>query len=138
MCMAFYSYDRVAQFSDSDAAGFIHFSRLACFVEEAEHAFLARSGYPVQVQNPEAYRWPRIQFQANFNCPIFPFDSIRVDLQPGQVGKSSVLWKWTIWKDQVDSPAAGGEMKTVCCQLRNGQIEAVPLPDDLRALLLSV
>lgn len=135
--MAFYSYNRVAHFSDSDAAGIIHFSRIACFVEEAEHSFLERAGYPIQLQNPEAYRWPRIQFQATFNRPILPFESVRVDLNPGLVGNSSILWKWSIWKQNISDPLVVGEMKTVCCRQRGGQIEKTRLPDDLRALLLS-
>lgn len=135
--MAFYSYSRMAQFSDSDAAGIVHFSRIACFVEEAEHSFLEGAGYPVQLQNPEAYRWPRVQFQASFNRPILPFETVSVELYPGYVGTSSILWKWSIWKKNIPDPMMVGEMKTVCCFQRGGRIEKARLPDDLRALLLS-
>ncbi|MEX2607467.1 MAG: acyl-CoA thioesterase [Kiritimatiellia bacterium] len=135
--MAVFSYKRIAQFSDTDAAGIVHFSRIACFVEEAEHSFLERAGYPIQMLNQDTFRWPRVQYKATFNRPVFPFESLSVDLYPGHLGKSSILWKWKIRKKNVSDPAAFGEMKTVCCRQSGGQLEKAPLPDDLRALLLS-
>jgi acyl-CoA thioester hydrolase len=135
--LAFFSYNRVAQFSDSDAAGIIHFSRIACFVEEAEHSFLERAGYPIQIQNPDAYRWPRVAYKATFHLPVLPFETLRIELYPGHVGNSSILWKWTVWKKNFSDPVIVGEMKTVCCLQSGGQIEKASLPDDLRALLLN-
>lgn len=38
-------------FADTDASGLAHFSKMLCYVEIAEHAFLASIGIPVFSNN---------------------------------------------------------------------------------------
>lgn len=135
--MAFYSYDRRTHFSESDAAGIIHFSKYACFVEEAEHAFLGKQGFPIEVHNPARYRWPRVSFSASFDSPIFPLQDIRISLDPRCVGKSSITWRWVIFDKNTMTPLCKGEMKTVCCRLNGNKLDACPLPEELRNKLSS-
>lgn len=135
--MASFDYDRLTQFSESDAAGIIHFSKIACYVEEAEHAFLESAGFPVEIHNPKALRWPRVFYKAEYGLPILPLQKITVQINSIYVGRSSVNWKWYILSENKKSTLCEGEMKTVCCILRDGKIEVCPLPDDLRSVLFS-
>lgn len=135
--MAFFTYDRITQFSECDAAGVIHFSKIACFVEEAEHAFLFYAGYPIELFDPNAYCWPRVNYTASYTSPLLPFTKICVSLQPLQVGTSSVNWGWQITDLKQKNSFCEGEMKTVCCLRKNGKMETNSLPDDLRIKLLS-
>lgn len=133
--MAFFTAYRKATFADSDAAGIIHFSRFAVYVEEAEHLFLQKEGFPLLPRNPEALRWPRIRFQAEYLRPVFPLEDIQIELNPHRVGTSSITWHWKIYRQGSFELSARGEMKTVCCKLDHGQTAPCPLPESLRNLL---
>lgn len=135
--MAFFFYDRTTQFSESDAAGIIHFSKIACYVEEAEHHFLAKAGFPVNLQDLSSCRWPRVNYKCSFSHPILPFQSIRITLAPIYVGKSSINWSWLIVDKVSGSGLCKGEMKTVCCKQEGERLEVCPLPEDLRKQLFT-
>lgn len=135
--MAIFHYPRLTQFSESDAAGMIHFSKIACYAEEAEHACLKLAGFPIELYNPEAYRWPRVNFHANYLRPISPLVPIEIQIQPRILGRSSITWHFTIFDRKRETVFCKGEMKTVCCLQVNGQLNVSPLPEELREILLS-
>jgi len=135
--MATFQIDRLTQFSESDAAGIIHFSKVACYVEEAEHAFYAQAGYPIELQNAKSLRWPRVNYTANYSKPIFPFQKIRILLKPACVGTSSINWSWAIKDITTNDSLCSGEIKSVCCVMKKGIIAVSPLPDDLKKKLFS-
>jgi acyl-CoA thioesterase FadM len=130
--MSLFYIDRISQFSETDAAGIVHFSKIACYVEEAEHAFFAQAGYPIQLHDLEALRWPRVEYKASYGKPIFPFQAIRVHLKPLHIGTSSIKWNWSIKDGSSKKSLCGGEMKSVCCVVKNGKVEVCPIPSDLR------
>lgn len=133
--MAFFHMNRLTQFAESDAAGIIHFSTVARYVEEAEHAFLTSAGFPIDLRHPQSLRWPRISYHANFTHPILPLQAVKICLSPLYVGRSSVNWKWSILSGEAESMMCEGEMKVVCCRLNQGKLEVIPLPEPLRARL---
>ena len=126
--MAFYSYHRKTQFAESDAAGVIHFSRFAVYVEEAEHALLASMGVAVDLQSSTALHWPRVHFEASYTAPCHPFADIRVDLDPEGIGESSIEWAWTVTDGTQKVVVAKGVMKTVCCLSDGKGMRSCPLP----------
>jgi acyl-CoA thioester hydrolase len=134
--MAIFYYPRLTQFSESDAAGIIHFSKIACYAEEAEHACLRQAGFPVKIFNPTAYRWPRVNFHANYILPIPPLFPVEVQLQPRALGRSSITWQWSIFDTKHETVFCKGEMKSVCCLLQDGKLCTCPLPEKLRKKLL--
>lgn len=135
--MACFVYSRTPAFADSDAAGMVHFSRVACYVEEAEHAWLAERGFPIRTADPEAPRWPRVRFEAEYLRPLFPLEPVEVELSAAETGNASITWDWTLRRRGAAEPAARGRMKTVCCLKRGEGLEPCPLPEDLRRGLVS-
>jgi len=131
------TYKRKTMFADSDAAGLIHFSRCALYVEEAEHCLLERLGFPVVPLTPGSLRWPRVQFQSNFARGLFPLQMIDVKLVVERVGNASVQWRWSIWQGTHADPAVHGMMKTVCSRVEGNTLTAIPVPRPLREKLLS-
>jgi acyl-CoA thioesterase FadM len=130
--MAAFVYSRTPAFADGDAAGVVHFSRLACFVEEAEHAWLTGAGCPVALDAPDALHWPRVAFSAEYLRPVRPFQSLEVRLVALRAGRASLEWDWEI---RVDGDlAARGTMKTVCCRKVGEELKAVDLPERLRGM----
>lgn len=128
-----FEYHRIPSFAEGDPAGLIHFSRLACYVEEAEHTFLARAGFPVDLQADPAIHWPRVSFSAEYLAPATPLQKITVRLTHAEAGRTSITWTWEIHHDR--HPLARGTMKTVCLMQAGNTPTPSPLPDDLRRQL---
>lgn len=101
-----YCHQRCVSFSDTDAAGVVHFSRILCYVEEAEHALLKRLEIPLF----EGGGWPRVDVHCSYHAPIMPDDTIEVVISPEQLGRSSILWKFEITRS--GDLCASGSVKT--------------------------
>jgi len=126
--MSGFSYFRTVSFSECDPAGVAHFSRMACWVEEAEHEFLKQAGYPVQLDSPAALYWPRLSYSAEYASPIRNGEAVQVILQ-GQPGTTSITWSWSILHEE--SLIAKGTMKTVCCQKHEQKLVPREVPQNL-------
>jgi 4-hydroxybenzoyl-CoA thioesterase/acyl-CoA thioester hydrolase len=129
--MAVFVYKRVPAFADTDAAGMVHFSRLAQYVEEAEHAFLEQAGHPIDLRSPDALYWPRVAFNAEYLAPVPPLREIEVVLKAIRPGRSSLTFDWEIRAG--GSVAAKGTMKTVCCRKTDGGLKPAELPKNMAA-----
>jgi len=96
----------------------VHFSRLLCYVEEAEHTLLAELNIPLM----DGGGWPRVSVECNYFMPLAPNDAVEVILIPEKVGSSSIHWSFNILRDGKD--VAKGSMKTV-------RVDADGKPSDL-------
>lgn len=133
--MSIFVSQRLTQFSESDAAGVIHFSNYAKYVEECEHMFLFKQGFAIQPGNLNSLLWPRLTFKAEYLRAIMPLEMIQVELDPARVGHSSITWSWAIWNSGRKEKMAQGEMKTVCCKAKGGKMHPIQLPEELRIKL---
>lgn len=100
-------YQRRVQFADTDAAGVVHFSRILCYVEEAEHDLLMKLDIPVL----DGGAWPRVHVECDYTAPAKAGDSLNVCLSPAKLGHSSILWAFAITCGGRD--VAAGSIKTV-------------------------
>lgn len=133
--MSLFVTRRMTQFAESDAAGVIHFSNYARYVEECEHIFLSKQGFAIQPGNLNALLWPRLKFRAEYLRPVMPLQMIQIELNASRVGHSSITWSWSIWSGGSQEKLAHGEMKTVCCKAKGGKMHPVEIPEELRAIL---
>jgi len=85
-------YQRRVAFADTDAAGVVHFSRILCYVEEAEHSLLSELGIPLM----DGGGWPRVHVECEFLAPIKPGYELEVVISPAQLGNSSVTWQFSV------------------------------------------
>jgi len=123
-----YRHQRCVSFSDTDAAGVVHFSRLLCYVEEAEHALLGRLSIPLLDNGG----WPRADVSCSYRAPIMPEDTVEVIISPEKLGVTSIRWKFEITsRGQL---CAEGSMKTVRV---NGEGKPTPLEKSWREKLES-
>jgi len=121
-----FSHQRRVAFADTDAAGVVHFSRILCYVEEAEHAFLAQQGIPLLGNGG----WPRVHVECDYSAPLRPEDTADISISPDKIGGSSIVWKFEIRCG--DKLCASGSMKTVRV---NAEGKPVPLDEAWRAKL---
>ena len=100
-------YQRCAQFADTDAAGVVHFTKILCYAEEAEHDLLASVGIPLLAGGG----WPRVKLSCDYTGPVQTGDLVKVAISPSQLGNSSIVWKFLMSCN--GNEVARGEMKTV-------------------------
>ena len=105
-----YRHHREVAFADTDAGGWVHFPNILRYVEEAEHAFLKSRG--VTVFDRALGGWPRVNVHCDFAKPLQFGDRVEVQLAIGQIGNTSVTWKFEIQNEAGECAARGG-MTTV-------------------------
>ncbi len=113
-------YQRRVQFADTDAAGVVHFSRLLCYAEEAEHDLLRRVGIPLLGDGG----WPRVHVDCDYLAPVRPGESVEVAIAPEEIGRSSVGWVFSVSTSGAE--VARGRMKTVYVDEQGSPAEIRP------------
>ena len=121
-----FEYTRRVRFHETDAAGFVHFSKLLCFVEEAEHEYLESLGVVVF---SEQQGWPRVKVNIDYRKPLKFEDQVLVELRIFSLGESSIHWEFRILSES--NVVALGTMVTVRLD-KDGK--SVPLGDLLKVL----
>ncbi|MGJ8643897.1 MAG: acyl-CoA thioesterase [Luteolibacter sp.] len=122
-------YECEVAFADTDASGWVHFSKILQYPERAEHDFLEKSGLVVFDRSQGG--WPRVRVVCDYARPLTFQDKITVELAVGRVGSGSVTWLFQILKDD-GKVAASGEMVTAKV---NNQGKPAKLEDAERAVL---
>ncbi|MBT8036021.1 MAG: acyl-CoA thioesterase [Verrucomicrobiae bacterium] len=102
-----HSYKRQVSFADTDAAGVVHFSRLLCYAEEAEHDLLEKLGIPLL----DGGGWPRVHVDCDYLNPLGVGDTVVVTIAPESLGRSSVLWSFSMKNNE--KVVARGSVKSV-------------------------
>ena len=100
-------YQRCAQFADTDAAGVVHFAKILCYAEEAEHDLLASLDIPLLGDGG----WPRVKLSCEYTGPVRAGDNVEVSISPSQLGTSSIVWQFSM--SCHGKRVASGEIKTV-------------------------
>ena len=102
------AYTRRVHFADTDAAGVVHFSKILCYVEEAEHAYLLSLGLDVV---SEREGWPIVKVDVDYRRPLRFNEEVDISIEPFSCGRSSVSWSFAVFCDGV--MAAEGIITTV-------------------------
>jgi len=105
---------RKVEFSDTDMAGIVHFSRLIVFMENAEHAFMEALGGSVSMHYEDhEIGWPRVAVSCEFVSPARFNEIVDLHLRVLHKGTSAVTYGFDI---KVGDRLVGrGKMTSVCC-----------------------
>ena len=127
MTTAFVTSRRV-EFSDTDAAGIMHFAAFFRMKEQAEHELLRSVGLSVVSQDAEGtISWPRVSAKCDFSAAARFEDVLQIEVRIGRLGAKSVTYAHRFVKDGQE--LATGEITAVCCRIRNGQPpQSMPIP----------
>lgn len=123
---------RRVEFSDTDLAGIVHFSKFFIYMEAAEHAFLRHIGTSV-VSEHEGNRigWPRMSASCDFKAPAFFQDELTVTVRIARIGNKSLTYHHAIKRD--DTLIAEGEIGVACCVCNPGEkMRAIEIPVGIR------
>ena len=102
-----HTYKRSVHFADTDAAGVVHFSRILCYAEEAEHDLLRSLGIPLLGDGG----WPRVHVHCDYLLAVEYGETLDIVISPENIGGSSIAWSFFISREGVR--VAQGSMKTV-------------------------
>lgn len=131
---------RRVEFSDTDAAGIMHFSAFFRFMEQAEHDLLRSVGLSV-VMNDEVTQagggklsWPRVHAHCDFRAPAHYEDVVDIDVTITRLGEKSASFEFRFLLH--DKELATGEITSVCCRMTPGRPpQGVVIPEWYRVKL---
>ncbi len=119
---------RKVEFSDTDMAGIVHFSRLIVFMENAEHAFLESIGASAAMRcDGREIGWPRVAVACEFVSPARFNEVVDIHVRVLRKGRTSITYGFEI---RVGERLVGrGEMTSVCCEmLPDSGPRPIPIP----------
>lgn len=105
-------YHRPVHFSETDAAGVAHFSRLAAFIEEAEHDFFHSRG--VLAIGPN-FGWPRIRMEINYRSPCSFGDLLEIHLSNPVFHHSTLQYDFKAIRMPAPGETPDPEKETIVC-----------------------
>jgi acyl-CoA thioester hydrolase len=129
MATAFVTTRRV-EFSDTDAAGMMHFVAFFRMMEQAEHDLLRSVGLSVVMHDAEGkISWPRVSAKCDFQAAARFEDLLQIEVRVTRIGERSVTYGHRFLRD--GQPLASGEVTCVCCRIREGSPpESMAIPAD--------
>jgi 4-hydroxybenzoyl-CoA thioesterase/acyl-CoA thioester hydrolase len=129
---------RRVEFSDTDAAGIVHFARFFIYMESAEHEMLRSVGLGV-MQPAEGHHvsWPRVAVSCDFQKPAKFEDVLDVEVVVDRIGEKSVTYTFRFLRG--DQLLATGKTTAVCCRIEHGQPpKSMLIPPDIQAKLAAL
>ncbi len=130
MAKEFVTKRRVA-FAETDMAGIVHFANYFRYMEDAEHELWRSVGISVvqPAGDGSLLTWPRVHACCDYRKPIRFEDEVEIRIRVSRSGSKALRFsfRFVLSGEQV----AEGLLVAVCCLFRNGQLEAVPIPDSV-------
>jgi acyl-CoA thioester hydrolase len=126
-----FSIKHSVQFSETDAAGVVHFSNYFRWMEMVEHAFFRSLGLSVMMTH-EAVEigWPRIACSCEYHGPARFEDEVTLKLRVTKVGGKSLSYEVDFLKG--DALLAKGKLTSVCVALQDATFKAIAIPPAMR------
>ena len=124
---------RTVNFSETDAAGIVHFSWFNRYMEEAEHALWREAGMSIAGARDRNVGWPRVAAAFEFHRPLRFEDAFETWIRIDAITEKSITYACYVTKGEVR--VATGRMTIACAErLPDGTIRSRPIPDDIAAL----
>lgn len=120
---------RKIEFSDTDMAGIVHFTRFFIFMESVEHEFLRSLGTSVStIIDGNEIGWPRLAASCEYLKPLRFEDEIDIHLSVKKKGNKSLTYQFHFTHE--GSEVAIGEVTTVCCITNPGEkLQPISIPE---------
>lgn len=125
--------ERRVAFADTDAAGIAHFSRMLCWVEEAETSFLREQGHKLYTIDDDgaARGFPKVGIEVKFLHPVRFDERVLVELTLERIGRRSLNYRFQI-VGEGGEVAAEGQWAVAHVEIdRGGKLRGIELPPGL-------
>jgi len=124
-----------AHFSDTDAAGIVHFSTIFFWVEATEEAIFRHLHLPfLKTDGAKLSGFPRVRVECDYLFPIYRDDVVKVTLTPAEIGDKKLVW---IFDAHVGERAVAQGKLTTVYAWRDGQspMSAALVPLEIKQAL---
>jgi YbgC/YbaW family acyl-CoA thioester hydrolase len=119
---------RVA-FSETDAAGIVHFSTYFRYFEDAEHALWRNAGLSIHPGQSDI-GWPRVSASCEFHRALKFEQEFEIAVQITEISKRTVTYAGTITRD--GDKVATATWKIACVnKLPDGSMRSAEIPPDV-------
>lgn len=130
--------DHLVQFSETDAAGLVHFSNFFRYMERAEWDLFRAAGLPLLEEQEGILRgWPRVKAECSFSSPLRFGDTLRIHLKVREITDRSITYAFHFYR-LTPSPTflAKGRMTTVFAEMdrTTGQLQSTPITPHIKSL----
>ena len=121
-------YHRRVQFGDTDMAGVVHFSWIARYMEEAEHALWREAGLTIATADgPTGF--PRVAVSIDFKAPLVFEDEFDVHVRIEAISRRTIRYAHTITRGE--TVIATGTMTAACVQRHPTPMRAIEIPANI-------
>jgi 4-hydroxybenzoyl-CoA thioesterase len=129
-----FQYAHRVRFDEVDAAGIVYFARFFTWCHDAMEAMLGAldGGYRALV-NERRLGLPAVHVEADYSSPLRFGDDVGIAATVERIGKSSTSLLFHVSRADDGRPVAA--VRHVVALVNLGTLRAIPLPDDLRAVL---
>lgn len=91
--MPSFQVEHRAQFSDTDAAGIVHFSTIFFWVEATEEALFRSLNLPfLKTDGAKLSGFPRVRVECDYLSPVYREEVVTVELNPIEIGDKKIVW----------------------------------------------
>ncbi len=112
--------------SQTDAAGIVHFAEFFTLVEHAEEEFYRSKGL-LDIHS----RMPRVEAHAVFKSPLRRGDLVRVVLKPLEIREKAIKYGFEIFNESTGLLSASGYIAAVCVENEGGRLRSTKCPQEL-------
>ena len=138
--MPLYSKRYRVYWSETDAARIVHFSNYFRYCEKTEEEFLyelagGQYNYPMREGDSEILM-PRVHAECDYEFPLFPGDTYRVDIVDVVIGNKSITYSYEVYNESKGGVRAA-KCSIVVVALDVKTMKGVPIPTRIREMLLN-
>ena len=123
------THRRRVQFSETDAAGIVHFSCFFRYMEDAEHALWRENGLSIHPED-SPIGWPRVATSFEFHRALKFEQEFDVTIRVTDLTRRSVSYACEMTQD--GRKVATGTLKIACVStLPDGTMKSTEVPEDI-------
>ncbi|MBC8326129.1 MAG: acyl-CoA thioesterase [Verrucomicrobia subdivision 3 bacterium] len=128
-----FNITRRVEFSETDAAGIVHFANYFRYMEHAEHAFFRSLGRSI-VDSELDVGWPRVHCHCDFKKPLKFEDQVEIQLLVEAITSKSIRYQFRFCANGTEVGRGGF---TIVCVRRNeaGEMKAANIPPEIASLI---
>ena len=128
-----FTITRRVEFSETDAAGIVHFANYYRYMEYAEHAFFRSLGRSI-VDHGLDIGWPRVYSHCDFKKPLKFEDEAEIHLLVSAKTSKSITYQFHFRVDGTE--VARGGFTVVCVRrTETGEMKATSIPPEIADLI---
>lgn len=135
-----FKIQRQVEFSDTDMAGIVHFSRFFQYMEAVEHAFYRSLGFSVHFKEGDRQiGFPRVDAQCTYKTPLRFEESVEIHLFVQKRTEKTITYELVFSKISSDEKieVARGHLSVVCVEFNPDMylVKSIPIPKNISDLI---